>query len=203
MILWPFIVLAIILFLLFYPLVFRGDLSYSEDDWLGVVTLHPLCGLKWLKITLWDSANPKEKKTKEKKEKTKKQKKGKTETEEIEVKNKKIKFNGDTVLKALEIIKPVNEGVKGLRIRLNFTYSLADPAMMGYVAGPIYTFLPIVLGDMQKSRWRVRVFPDWEALKDAILLNFKATICIFDILHAFGGILLKVIKQVIEIKRRK
>ncbi len=200
MVWWPFIVLAILLFLLFYPLTLRAEVFYDKDQWWGMVTLHPLLGLKKPAIRLWDSERP----PKEKKDRAKKPKKAKKAGESNTAKKDQEKLPPqDIILAFVDLIKEAKERVKWLRVNLILRYALPDPAAMGYLTGAIYSVVPIVMGDQRKSRWRLRIYPDWQYFATMVYCKAKITICIFDIFYAFGGILIKALKLLLPIIRRK
>lgn len=199
MVWWPFIVLAILLFLLFYPITLRADLSYSREDWQGLVTLHPFFGLKKPRFILWDSqADPKE-------EQKPKEKKAKKEAEtETEVKESKKKLPPkDIIMSFVDIIKDAGKGIKRLRVNLQLSYALEDPAAMGYLTGAVYTAAGIVMGDQRKTRWRLGIYPNWQCFHTMVHCKAQITLCIFDIFYAFGGILVKTVKVLLQIIRRK
>lgn len=203
MVWWPFIVLAILLLLLFYPVTLRADLIYGEGDWQGIVTLHPFFGLKKPRLTLWDSeAEPKEE-PKSKKKKGKKEEKIEAEVEKEVKKSEKKLPPKDIILSFVDIIKDAGKGIKRLRVNLYFSYALEDPAVMGYVTGAVYTAAGIVMGDQRKTRWRLGIYPNWQYFQTMVHCKVKITLCIFDIFYAFGGILIRTVKVLLQIIRRK
>ncbi|MDO4541227.1 MAG: hypothetical protein Q4C00_00160, partial [Bacillota bacterium] len=207
---WPLIVLSVILFILFYPVVIRMDLRYTRGEWGGKITLHWFFGAKWPKVSLWDSeASPEDKEKKAEKKREKKEKKKKKNKEDSNPEGKFTIKNWDQLplkelfLSVADIFKTLGQRIKLLRVRLVLGYALEDPAAMGYITGVIYSALGIVSGDQHRSRWRVGIYPDWQYFAAMAYCKAKATLCIFDIFYAFGGILIKAVKTLLQTLRRK
>lgn len=211
------IVILILLFLLFYPLAVSADMEYREENWKGKAVLHPFFAISRIKITLWDSNKPKKEKSpknEEKKNKKKKKKKKESKNNKNEGKKGSQKIQNllqqfksqplsETLAMAFDLLKTMKQGVKRLRVELEFGYALEDPATMGYLTGAAYAGIGAVYGDPRKTRWRIRLYPQWEAMETMGFLKGKITICFFDLIYAFGGVLIKVIKILIDKLRRK
>ena len=197
MVLWPFITVAILLFLFFYPIAFKVDVTYSDNCCLGKVILYPFFGAAKPGIVIWDSQAP-EKEKKEGRSKEKKQKKKKSKA-----KSKKSLPIQDIIVSCADILRSAGKGIKRLRIKLFLAYAWPEPDIMGYVTGALYGIIPVVMGDPNKSRWHIELYPDWQCFETMVYCRAEIKLSLFDIFYAFGGILIKTIKLLIKILRRR
>ncbi|MEE0776445.1 MAG: DUF2953 domain-containing protein [Bacillota bacterium] len=195
---WPWIILAILLFLLFYPLRIKGHFRYEKEQWQGKVTLLPFFGLKWPKVTLFDSDRTKKRGKETKNEKNQ----AKTKIE-----GKKNLFGQQQSLAeqipiVLELLSGAKQGIKKLHVRFVFGYGFNDPAVMGYLTGAIYGILPLLFGDFRNTHWCIRVEPQWGLSETVAFARFNATVNLFSMIRSFGPLMPKVYDMIPKKTRR-
>lgn len=181
---WLWIILAIFLFLLFYPLRVTGDFWYENKQWQGKTIILPLFCLKWPKITLFYSSREEKKKMKKNGEKGKRRTKSKKEKEKSSLREQ-VSLP-DQIPIVLDLLLSAGKGVRKLRVWLHFGYGFDDPAVMGYLTGAIYAALPSFLGDYRKTHWRIRIDPQWGTTETVAFLHTRVTVNLFFLIQAFG-----------------
>jgi hypothetical protein len=194
------IILLILLFLLFYPLRVTLHISYLEGKDTEKIILHPVLMIKKIGITVYDSEHSKQKKKKKGKKGAKAKEK---EKEKAKAKAKKeLKPLNELIPEILSLMKRFKKGLKRLRVRLRVAYGFSDPAVTGEATGAIYAALPLIFGDMRRSRWRIGIYPVWCTESITAAVDGDIRICIFDLILAFGNMLPKILK-ILPKKKKK
>lgn len=191
--------LCLLLLLLFYPLRFLLDFSYSEGKGRGNVKLCPVFTLRRFAFTVFDTEEIEEKAEKKKRKKSKDKENKKKDKKAVEFEMKPLH---EQILSIVELLGKMKRGTKRLRVKLNVGYGFPDPALTGEITGALYAILPPFFGDMKRCKWKIGLYPQW--CPPSPVAGVKGDICMnmFGLLAAFAGMIPEIMK-ILPKKKKK